>query len=135
MTTKAKPPRITEADILRQVVEAAALFGVELKRRNVGMALNPKGQPVRFGESGESDLYGALGSRTLFVEVKRPGKRPTAKQLAFLHRENARGNVALWVNDAAQITETLPKLLEGWRVEIDEDGQPWRTDEPMESAP
>jgi hypothetical protein len=33
--------------------------------------------------------------------------------------------VGLWVNDSSQVVEAMPKILEGWRVEFDDDGFPW----------
>jgi hypothetical protein len=130
--------RPREFDVLRQVVEAAAMFGVHLERRNVGMATGASGKPVRFGKPGESDLYGHLPTpdhRAIFVEVKRPGRKPTPEQLDFLNRANARGDIGLWCDDPRQIAETLPKLLRGWRIEIDGMGYPWRVSDDEPAAP
>jgi hypothetical protein len=119
-------PPLSEADILRAVVEAAAVFGVTLVRRNVGMATNAKGQRVRFGRPGESDLYADPSlpdGRRFEVETKRRGKRPTPKQLDFLQRINAAGHVGMWIDSVTEFARVLPKILAGARVEIEPDGR------------
>lgn len=122
--------RTPEGDVLLVVLAALRAFGIDARRQNTGAARFDDGRGgsrlVRFGERGNPDVTGTLpGGRRLDLEVKAPGKRPTPEQLDRLRRTNAAGGVGLWVDDAAQMPRILGRLLDGWRVEIDDDGLPW----------
>lgn len=58
----------------------------------------PDGKPdryVRFGAPGMPDILGQLNDgRILMIEVKRPGGRASASQLAFLSKVNAANGLA-----------------------------------------
>lgn len=134
-------PTRTERQVSEQVVQAAAMLGIELKRRNVGMALNPRGRAVRFGDPGDGDFYCVLpDGRHADIEIKREGFDPSRlrgakrahfeRQLAEMRRINASNGVAFWVSDATDFLHAMRKVLAGWRVEIDDEGFPWVTDEP-----
>ena len=59
------------------------------QRLNVGGFYDKRGQYVRVGFKGCSDIIGQLrNGRFLAFEVKRKGKRPTAQQAIFLVRVN-----------------------------------------------
>lgn len=111
----------TETQLLGQAVEAARMFGVVLERSNTGMALNPKGQPVRFGTPGDPDLRGTLPSgRAVHVELKRPGFDPAKlrgaklehfrRQLGRMTELNGRGAAAWWASDVADVVRGLEIL-------------------------
>jgi hypothetical protein len=138
--TKPRKPGRTEKEVTLQVLDAAALLGIELKRRNVGAMVNPHGRTVRFGEPGDADWYAVLpDGRHLDVEIKRKGFDPTKlkgekkahfeRQLARLRRTNELGGVGFWASDAVNFYFAMQKILDGCRVEIDERGFPWVTDE------
>jgi hypothetical protein len=138
--TKPRKPGRTEKEVTQQVLDAATLLGIELKRRNVGAAVNPHGRTVRFGEPGDADWYAVLpDGRHLDVEIKRKGFDPTKlkgekkahfeRQLARLRRTNELGGVGFWASDAVNFYFAMQKILDGCRVEIDERGFPWVTDE------
>lgn len=119
-------PKIHERDVLRGVLDCLKVFGIEARRQNTGAATNPAGRLVRFGQPGQADVTGTLPwGRRLEIEVKAPGKRPTAKQLEYLRATNEAGAVGLWIDDPAELARILPKLIEGARVEIDDDGNQW----------
>ncbi len=129
-----KPPPITEADVTRACLAALAVHGIKLDRRNVGgiRRINKDGssQYIPCGVPGDSDFTGTLpGGKRFDLEIKRPGKKPSKKQLARLRRVNELGGIGLWVDDAGNLARVLPRLLQGWRCEIDEDGYCWVTDE------
>jgi hypothetical protein len=142
--TKPRKPGRTEKEVTQQVLDAATLLGIELKRRNVGAAVNSHGQMVRFGETGDSDWYaqiesGPLRGRLHEVEIKREGFDPRKArgeererflmQLAKLRRTNEGGGVGLWVSDAVVYLAAMQKILAGGvRVVFDADGFPWLTD-------
>jgi hypothetical protein len=46
-------------------------------------------------------------------------------QLQRLKDVNAGGGVGLWVNDSRQVVAAMPKILDGWKIEFDDDGFPW----------
>jgi hypothetical protein len=138
--TKPRKPGRTEKEVTQQVLDAAAMLGVELKRRNVGAVVNPLGQTVRFGEKGDADWYAVLpDGRHLDVEIKRECFDPTKlrgakkahfeRQLARLRRTNELGGVGFWISDAVDFLAALRKVLDGARVEIDERGFPWVNDD------
>jgi hypothetical protein len=134
MTARPKPP--PEADVLKGVLAALRIFGIDAQRQNTGMAFNPKGQPVRFGEPGNLDISATLhDGRRMEIEVKRPGQKPTPEQWHRIHTLNSLGGVAFYVTDPEQVARILPRLLEGWRVEIDENGFQEVTDEPAGGKP
>ena len=127
-TKRAKPE--AERDVLKGVMDACRTLGIPIQRQNTGMATNPKGGKVRFGTPGNADLSGTLpDGRRLEIEVKRPGKKPTDAQWHRIHEVNASNGCAFWVDNPADAFRVLSRLLEGWRVEIDEAGNQFVTDD------
>lgn len=137
MPAKTKPlkPGRTEAQVLAQVLDALRTFGIDCDRQNTGVGVNPRGQSIRFGRPGNSDISGILpDGRKLDIEVKREGFDPSKlrgeklehfeRQLARLRRTNEQGGVGFWVDDAKELAEViLPELLAGGRVEESEEGR------------
>lgn len=147
MKTKRKPPKpgIPESFVLEASIEAFAIFGVEVKRRNVAGFKNQQGQYVACNEAGDSDLYGTFpqsmgpaAGKSFACEIKRGGFDPRKVrgkelerfelQVEKLRDTNEAGGYGWWVNDASQILHVLQRLREGWRIVIEE-GFPWVTDE------
>jgi hypothetical protein len=129
-------PGLTEAQVQEPVLEyLRGCLGLDVARRNVGAALMPSGRFVRFNEPGDPDIGGQLpDGRAFGVETKAPGKWPTEVQIDRLRRINDRGGVAFWVTDVSQVIAVMPRILAGWRIEIDGDGYQWITDEPREDT-
>ena len=107
-------PKLSEADVTRQVCDFMAAEGWRGERRNVGgIRYTPKGFPprfVQFGERGEPDWL-FLKYRTdtqggwtrgaayvLRIEFKAPGKEPKPHQLAWHEAERARGALVVVVD-------------------------------------
>jgi len=112
-----------EAQVLRGVVQACLARGVPIRRQNTG-AMMVEGRFVRFGKAGNSDLTGIVpGGRRLDVEVKRPGRRPTPQQIAYLQEVNRFGGVGLWTDDADVFGRWLDAILLGMRVRLEDDGE------------
>ena len=65
-----------EAEIVRRSCHLIRLRG--------GIAEKYHGGP--YSSAGVSDIVGAYGGYTLFLEAKQPGQKPTALQLAFLRK-------------------------------------------------
>lgn len=121
-------PGRTEKQVAVQIVQAAAMLGIELKRRNVGMAYNPNGQPVWYGEKGDADWYATLpDGRHLDLEIKHEHFNPSKltgskrehfeRQLAKLRRTNEQNGVGFWVDDAEEFILIMREVLGGGRVE------------------
>lgn len=143
-----KRPRTeaSEAEVLAGTLAALALFGpaLEVERNNVGGFRNPSGQYVRFGRESDADIRiqickGPHRGKVMMLEVKKGGFDPRRVrggegarflgQLARMREVVANGGIAAWVNDARQVALMMPRILEGLRVEFDEGGFPWLTDE------
>ena len=57
---------------------------------------------------GFPDIHGCLkGGRALYIEVKRPGRKPTEDQAAFLAKAEAAGALAITATSAEQVAEAL----------------------------
>lgn len=107
---------------MRSIVVRLRRLGVVLHRRNVGSRewtdAQGKLRLVQYGATGQADLYGAqIGSgRHWEIEVKRPGNRPTEKQLAWLKEWTRLGAVAYWA-DSCNIAERVAEaIVRGGRV-------------------
>jgi hypothetical protein len=140
--TKTRKTTRTEAEVTRECLRVLDYFrgAIVLERQNTGGFTNTSGQYVAFNRPGAADFSGFFraGPRAGYrfeLELKREGFDPRKVrgrqrdrfrlQLARLMRLNEAGGVGLWVSDAAQILEALPKILAGARVEFDDDGFPW----------
>lgn len=144
--TRTGAPAATETQVLQQVLDALLLFGLDVDRQNTGGFYNDKGQFIRCGEPGNSDLTGMLTSgpgkgKKVDVEIKKPGFNPQKlrggqreqarwdAQLARLRRTNAQGGYGFWVTSPEEAIATIERINQGWRVQIDDDGWPFVTDE------
>lgn len=137
MKTRTKPlvPGRTEAQVLAQVLDALRTFGIDAGRQNTGAGVNPRGQTIRFGTPGNSDISGMLpDGRKLDIEVKREGFDPSKlrgekrehfeRQLSRLRKTNEQGGVGFWVDDAKELAEViLPELVAGGRVVESKEGR------------
>jgi hypothetical protein len=111
-----KAPR--EQDLVRPALELLGLRGCFVFRNNSGVMAatsNGKRRFVRFGGApGASDILGLLpGGRFVCVELKRPGRRPTAKQKAFLAAVQALDGLALVVSDLAELDKQIRLAIAG----------------------
>lgn len=104
-----------EQDIQRAVKDYLKYIGaVVMKFPSVGIR-KPDGSyiPLPKDEVGVSDLIGCLpGGRFFSCEIKRPGKKPTAHQLAFLEKVNAKGGLGIVAYDLEDVRDALQKEAE-----------------------
>lgn len=131
---RARDPRtlIPERAVLKACLAVLRASGVDAWRRNVvRMPAVYKGKTrfIRAGEKGAADITGTLNGLRLEVETKRYGERPTDDQVAWLLRTNRQGGIGLWVETAEQLHRVLPRLLAGWRVDMEPNGSWSITDE------
>lgn len=100
-------PQPRESAIQAQIVARLALMpGVLVWRNNSGVA-HHKDRPVFYGlGKGSADIVGLVRigaiSRFVALEVKRPGERPTTKQVAWLTSVNALGGYACVVTSVRE---------------------------------
>lgn len=106
-----------EKDVLRQCLDWLALMRVTAWRNNSGGARlaghGGRGQFVRFGAPGSSDIIGVLpgSGRILCIECKRVGGKTTEAQEAFLQRVRDAGGLALVITSVEQLIEQVSPLL------------------------
>ena len=97
---------LLERDVELAIVQAFWFkFRIHLFKTDAGAAGMRRGEPKGSGgytgmPAGFSDLLGAIPphGRAIFLEVKRPGRKPTAAQRAFLEARRAEGAVAFWAD-------------------------------------
>lgn len=57
------------------------------------------------GESGHPDIDGCSGGRSIKIEMKRPGKKPTPIQMARLRQWREAGAIVGWATSASQVQQ------------------------------
>lgn len=118
-TSRIPPPR--ESKIQAAIRVRLRRLGIVLHRRNTGMTQavhNGRSRIIRYGSPGQADLYGWVirTGQHVEIEVKRPGNRPTPKQLEWL-RECTRLGVLAWWADCPNIAERVAEaVLKGGRI-------------------
>ncbi len=125
--------RAGESEIVRRIREAVgALEGVTIWRNNTGMLEDRHGTKVRFGLcEGSADLVGIVQMRRpvyvngavagyavdgfsgvgrfFALEVKQPGKKPTAAQHAFLDLVRSLGGYGAWCDSVSDALAHVEK--------------------------
>ena len=101
-----------ETTILQKVRLRASELGCTMFRNNSGMLYNKEGTPVRYGLArGSSDLVGWRTvngvAQFIAIEVKVPGKKPTAEQANFIDQVNKAGGIGAVVTDPEQLEDIL----------------------------
>lgn len=114
MGARIRPRR--ERDIQAELLRYLTLKGVFCWRNNTGAAVLQSGHFARFGSPGSADILGVLApsGRLLGVEVKRPRRKPTVLQQAWLESVLAAGGVACCVDSI----EALDAALEAQGVRL-----------------
>jgi hypothetical protein len=114
---KTRLPPERESKIQSSIRVRLRRLGIKLFRRNVG-AMREGERFIRFSTPGQSDLWGwdIRTGRHWEIEVKRPGNRPTPKQLEWLKECHRYGAVAYWA-DSANIAERVAQAIQsGGRI-------------------
>jgi len=78
------PPAIPERAIQASIIEYLRWRGYYVQRLNSGGMRDARHNLVTLSAAGTPDVLAIKDGRALFVEVKRPGKRPTARQEAMM---------------------------------------------------
>lgn len=102
-----------EADIVRDCLLWLKLHGVFCWRQNQGAIsgeYNGKRRFLRFSSAtGISDILGIMppSGRLLAIECKRPGRKPTVEQEAFLQMIRDSGGLALCIHSLEELEQGL----------------------------
>jgi hypothetical protein len=126
--TKTLKAGATEKQVAEQVLQAASMLGIELKRRNVGGFTNARGQYVPCADKHDADYYAVLpDGRHLDLELKREGFDPARVrgeererfdgQLARLRETNVRGGVGFFCDNSEVFIRVMQIVLRGGWVE------------------
>lgn len=100
-----------QSDILDRL---GLLKGGFFWRENSGMVEQEYGGKKRVwraGIKGISDIMGVYKGRLVAIEVKRPGKKPSLFQVAFMQRVKECGGVAFVCDDDRLVIELLEKEM------------------------
>ncbi len=94
-----KLPELKESDITKQIkgfLESRGWTGFRLQS---GLVRGFTGDTfMRLAKKGTPDWVFVRGREALFVEMKRPGKKPSADQLGWLAWAGVQGIPALWAD-------------------------------------
>lgn len=104
---------VRERDILVLVRDYLTARGYVLFRRNVG-AVQSGTRYIRYSQPGQADLYGwhRDTGKHIEIEVKAPGKEPTAQQYAWLRYVRDTGAIAVWCDSLERLQMQLgPAIL------------------------
>jgi hypothetical protein len=117
-------PRERESKVLRSIrIRLRHRFGIRLYRRSIG-GRREGDRYIPFGRAGEADLYGFMPrshqNRHIELEVKRPGNKPTLKQIAWLREMHALGCIAMWCDNANDAERCFEAIMRGARVVWDD---------------
>jgi hypothetical protein len=102
---------IRESEIVKAILEYLKLKGIYCFRNNTGAfksVYKGKQRFHRYGEVGSSDIIG-ITKKGLFlaIEVKRPGGKPTDKQIEFMGHINRNGGIAFVAYSVDDVEKTL----------------------------
>lgn len=86
---------VREQDIQNAILDYLSYRGIFAIRLNSGAIKTERGSLVRGCPAGTPDILSIVAGRAVFIEVKRPGKQPTAIQEAMHQRLRQSGAVVL----------------------------------------
>jgi hypothetical protein len=103
---------VKESSVMSAVDEYLTLKRIPYYRINSGALKTPRGQLVKFGSKGMSDIY-AIGPAgiSIWIECKRPkGGRLSEAQKEFLDCINRNGGVGIVVNSVDSLENQLKEV-------------------------
>ena len=100
--------KTTEHDIQTAIAVALCKRGCVVHRTNCGTYYTKDGRVVRIGLPGMSDLQGHRADGVCFyLEIKKPGQKPTQKQKDFLRAMQLSGAIAGWADSIETALEVV----------------------------
>lgn len=105
-----KTPRVSEADIQRQILETLAWRHVFHYRTNSGAFRNAQGHLFRFGASGAPDIVAVVNGRYVGIEVKASGGKLRDSQDEFRKNLMAAGGLYVVARSMEDVDAALSTL-------------------------
>jgi hypothetical protein len=103
-------PEPGESELQRDVMQLLAWLGVIAESTHNSKSRQPKEY------TGRSDISGILpGGRSLRLELKAPGKKPTEEQLAYLERARGQGALAFWADNLSEVRRVVVDAIKRGR--------------------
>jgi len=105
-----------EQQLIGEILDYLRLRGIFAWRQNAGLVViqsEDRRRVMRVGMKGISDILGIIPphGRFLAIEVKKPGRKPTAHQRAFLAEVKRMGGIALVAHSLEDVERVLDGLL------------------------
>lgn len=99
-----------EKDIQRAILDYCKAERIFVQRRNVAGVQKLSGNRyVQLGKKGMADLWGIVKGIHFECEVKRPGKKPTPEQIAWLNLCSIYGARAFWADSLEMFIQELKR--------------------------
>lgn len=96
-----------ESSLVHAVLDLLAAWRIPAWRRNTGAVKIDK-RFIRYGQAGMADIWAiGPGGRHIEIELKAPGKKPNAAQLAWLDLLSETGAICLWGDDIDELRNEL----------------------------
>lgn len=109
-TMSRKSRQKPETALVKSAIDLCRAYGARVERYNAGLIKAPGGV-IRLASNGHSDIGGTLqGGRSIYLEIKVPGNKPSVTQVAFLEDMRRAGAVAFWA-DNMRIVESVLLIL------------------------
>ena len=90
-----------EQDIQSKIMDyISSIGGLPIKFNNIGI----------YAKAGVSDILACIKGRFVAIEVKRPGKKPSALQEQFINAINNIGGYAFWADNLDDVKTKLKEL-------------------------
>ena len=107
------PPQ-RESEIQKAILELLQVLGIPAWRANTGAvkaSYNGRDRFIRFGPKGQSDILAILppSGKIMAVEVKRPGKKASMEQEAFLNLVTRTGGLAFVASSPQDVVQALSR--------------------------
>ena len=90
-----------EQDIQSKIMDyISSIGGLPIKFNNIGI----------YAKAWVSDILACIKGRFVAIEVKRPGKKPSALQEQFINAINNIGGYAFWADNLDDVKNKLKEL-------------------------
>ena len=111
-------PEKSEHDVQSTIIENCKARGAVVIRINAGGSISKRGGHIRLAPKGTADTFILYKSVAIFCEVKKPGEKPTAKQIEFLESVARAGGVGLLAYDSEFVDMALVNIDYGGVEEV-----------------
>ena len=103
-------PKLTEADVTRQVIPWLRAKGWTCIRLQSGLVDLPGGRKMRVGTKGLPDWICVQKHTAFFLELKSPKRTPSIDQDIWMELARERGHVVMWADSFESFQEKFRAL-------------------------